>query len=186
MSPRFKCILFLSCCLGSLAGCAQKSADMTSMKQPERPAELDRLEPWIGRWEGTGEMKMIGGQVIKTTGSQEYGWDLDRRVMLARETWGMEGMGPMRGVGFYGYDPIKKAIVSSSFDDWGNVSEGKFKFDPHKNIWHMTYKGHGTMGATTGTGTIVMPDRDTIQWTFEEYFGLIKVMNASGVSKRKM
>ena len=176
----------LFCGFTFLNGCGPSGHDAEmAMKQPERPAELDRLEPWIGRWTGTGEMKMIGGKVVRTTGNQEYTWDLDRRVMLAKETWNMEGLGPMRGVGIYGYDPVSKKIRSSSYDDWGNVSTALFRYDEKNNMWHMKYNGRGAYGSSSGKGTITMPDRDTINYTFEEYFGLIKVMEATGTSKRQ-
>ena len=56
-----------------LPGCMPKMT-MEDMKQmmPKRPVELDLLNPFVGTWESTGEMKFTGlDEVIQATGTME-------------------------------------------------------------------------------------------------------------------
>ena len=74
------CALVLIAC--SMVGCQQGQSEMAAKMKPERPAELDHLEMFVGEWEYTVEQRPAGSEEVKTaSGVDTYRWACDRRVL---------------------------------------------------------------------------------------------------------
>lgn len=158
------------------------------MKPPERPRELDLLEPWLGTWQDSGEFKACGGRVIKSTGTHEISWDLDKRILIERMNADMGEMGKMAGLAIYSYDPREKEFDYRFYGNNGETSRGELDYNEKTKVWTMEVKGRNPMvGAFAAKGTFSMLDRDTIEWTWKEWdaLKLQKFMEGKGTVKRK-
>src|ERR1043166_6113237 len=92
-----------------LTGCDEKSgkvSDMSAMKPPPRPVELDQLESWVGNWTMTGEGN-FGGKSMKSTGRVSTSWEADRRALVSRGEEEAEGNWTMTGEGNFGGKSMK-------------------------------------------------------------------------------
>lgn len=176
--------------LFALAGCAQNEMNMADMKAPQRPAELDQLEPWLGHWEGTWECTMPGAdKPIKGVGTNTVSWEADRWVMIERMTGDMGEMGKFSGIGIWTWDPESKAFRNWWYDSWGSSGHGMTTYDAATRTWTTKATGINPMTGekTSGKGTMKMIGRDQLEWTYTEYdaLGLTKTMEMKGTSKRK-
>lgn len=175
------------------AGCQQgppKGMSMEDMmKPPPRPVELDKLETFVGSWEGTSECKMMGSdEVMAGHGSSTASWDCDRRVVL--EHWDADmGKGDkMHGIGIWTWDPKANKYRNYWFDNLGSTGSGTSTYNEGTLTWHMKTKGTGPMGETVGEGTVKMRDNNSMEWTFSEWnaWKTQKIMEMKGTSRRKM
>lgn len=174
----------------ALSGCAQSEMNMADMRAPQRPAELDQLEPWLGHWEGTWECTMPGSdQPVKGVGTNTVSWEADRWVMIERMTGDMGEMGKFSGIGIWTWDPEGKCFRNWWYDSWGSSGHGKTTYDAATRTWTTTSSGTNPMTGekTHGKGTMKMIGRDKLEWTFTEYdgLGLTKMMEMKGTSTRK-
>jgi hypothetical protein len=173
-----------------LAGCSQQKMDMSSMKPPVRAAELDMLEPMVGNWSFTGEMKMPDGKVIKNSGTSSSAWECDRRVLVERAEEQMEGM-PEKNYSFaiYTWNPDKKAFNTHYINSMGHESHGMMTYDPATKIYHMTGKGPDPMTGQTShfDGHFKMIDNSTGEWEFGiwDAWKLSKTMEGKGTITRR-
>ncbi|MFQ5413152.1 MAG: DUF1579 family protein [Phycisphaerae bacterium] len=177
--------------LGGLAGTAcmptMTIEDLKAMR-PERPPELDRLNMFVGHWEGTGEARMAGlDQVLKSTGTSDITWEADRSALLERGDYEMEGLGNMKGLGLWTYDPKARKYRNAWVDSFGGLGTGTCTYNEKTGTWKMRVKSHGPMGTTIGEGTVRFPDENTMSWTWREWdpLHLVKVFDMTGTSKRK-
>lgn len=189
--------LSCACSFAVLAGCSQQqqgmnNMDPSAMQPPPRPAELDQLNPWVGKWETTAEMTMPDGKKMTGTGSSESAWDLDKRVVIERSTFSMGEMGTMQGMGIFTYCPVTKKFKTAWFSSMGEASMGTMWWDEAKKCWCMkaNYISPMTGEPTEFTGTITMPDNNTMNWEMTEstvgFLGMkTKCWEGKGVSKRK-
>ena len=170
-------------------GCMPKM-DIETIKQsmPQRPAELDQLESLVGRWDTTGEINIaVLEEPLKSTGSGESRWALDKRLIIEDAEFEMDELGKMKMLAIWGWDAKKKKYRTWWFDSMGEVSSGTATYHKPTRTWHMKSWGNKNGHTVLGKGTVKEIDDNTVEWTWNEYglFGLVKFAEMKGVSKRK-
>jgi hypothetical protein len=154
-------------------------------QMPERPAELDRLEAFTGKWRAEGEVKFaMLDEPIKISGTSEAQWDDSRWFLVSREVYDMEHFGKSNGLGTWTYDIHDQEYRSTWVDSMGMVGLGQSEYDEQTNTWHMEAKSYGPWGRSTLKGWVKFIDADTMEWWMVEYQGLMKTAEMSGTGKR--
>jgi hypothetical protein len=192
MARRLTLLTCTCCCWIGLSGCADqnKNMDMSAMKTPPRPVELDKLEPFVGKWEGTSVMTMPDGKTtMNATSSSEFMWELGKRFLVEKGTCKMGDMEPMEMVGVYGYDPAAKEYTTSWYSSMGEASHGEMKYSDKKGCWCMKGRYRDAMSGKMvyGEGHMKMTDANTIEmtWTQWDSMKLMKQFEMKGTSHRK-
>ena len=74
-------------CSALLVGCQPSEEEMATMfNQPPRPAELDRLEAFVGTWKADVEVTMPGSDDVHTSSGQNTTrWAADKWMLT--ENW---------------------------------------------------------------------------------------------------
>ncbi len=189
MNRRNLTVVVLALCAGVMAtGCMPKLTieDVKAMK-PQRPAELDRLNAFVGKWQSEGEAKMTGlDQVLKVTGTSEAKWGDERWFVVSNEKMVMAELGDMEGIGASTYDTKAKVYRSTWVDSMGGVGTGTSSYDEKTNTWHMKGSSYSPWGKSTFKGQFKFLDDANAEWTWTEYGmgGLTKTMEITGTSKR--
>lgn len=175
------------CSASLLAGCAEQKMDMSAMKPPARPAQLDKLEGFAGNWTSSAEMCM-GGKNMKMTGSSTIAWDCDKRVLVERATNEMEGMGKSSEMVIYSWDSDKCEYMVAYFSSMGEGNVGYMKWDEKKGAFMMRGKGKNPMTHQTTIFEMEMrmPDNNTMTFSWSEWDGLHmkKMGEGKGTAKR--
>jgi hypothetical protein len=172
-----------------LVGC-QKPNMEEMMKPPMRPVELDQLNAFVGKWEGTWEMKMAGEEKPMTgKGTDVFAWDADKWV-LTTHSEGTCGEHKMTGTGLWVYDSHEKDFKYGSADNYGMIMVGSGKYDAKTQTWHMKGTSHETIHGqqSVGEGTLKFIDANTMEWHWTEWdscLHLMKFMEMTGTSHRK-
>ena len=169
-----------------LAGCMPKMS-MEDMQPPQRSAQLDLLDAFVGKWTMEGEAKMAGmDEAMKTSGTAEGKWDETKWFLVNRGNFSMGDMGEMVGVEIWSYDLHSKKFRTTWVDSMGSMGYGTAWYDEPTKTWHSRATGHGMMGKTSMKGTAKFIDDDTMEWWFAEYTmgGLKKTMEMTGTSRR--
>lgn len=185
-------IFTLGLCTAAAVGCAQPNKmDPSAMKPPSRPAELDRLEPWVGTWTISGDGTM-GGKKMTSTGTATIAWECDRRVLVERmevTCEEMKEMGKMTGMIVYAWSPHEKEYETNYFNSMGMSADGEMKYNEATRTWHMTGEGDDPMtGAKTHwVGEMKMPDNNTMEWTHATWdaWKLKKLDEGKGTARRQ-
>jgi len=172
-----------------LTGCAPKMTRETLREmKPQRAAELDQLNVFVGTWSGTSECTMAGlDDTLKGNGTTTYRWDLDNNVLVENGAYEIEEMGTMRGMGVMTYDAKRKKFHSSWNDSWGGHGEGWLKRSADGKCWTVKSKSSSSMGDTTGKGTMTFIDNNTVEWSWKEYCmgGMMKCFEMKGTMTRQ-
>ena len=185
--------LCLCCCAAAVAftGCAKPQMDPSAMKPPERPKELDQLEPWVGSWATEGEMTMAEGNTMKMTGTADIAWDCDRNVLVEHMEGASDSMKDMKmlGLAIYSWNAKKKKFYSYYFNNMPMSAEGNLTYNEATKTWKMTGEGYNPMVGqnTHWVGTITMPDNNTMnwKWTTRDAWKLRKLEEGTGTARRK-
>lgn len=164
----------LMVCLGAaalLAGCAQPKMDPAAMKPPERPTELNMLDPWVGTWQVDGEMTMPDGTTMKSTGTANIAWECDRHILVERmeaSSPEMKDMGKMYGMIVYSWDAKDKEFDTVYFNNMNMIADGDMKYDEATRTWTMTGEGYNPMAGqnTHWVGEMKMTDNNTMDYTW--------------------
>jgi len=175
-----------------LVGCAQQKHPMVTMEKMEpapRPAALEKLDPLVGKWEGSGEGRMEGmDEPMKSTGTMTVSWDCDKRVLMERHE-GQFGETKFSMLGVWAWDPAANHYRVYWFDNFGSCAEGTCTYDEASKTWHVKAKGVDAMtgSKTRGEGKMHMIDSNTMEHTWTEWdsWGLKKKGEFRGTSKRK-
>ena len=179
------------CMLSTLiTGCQQSQsqpmnpADMG--KPAPRPAELDRLNAFIGSWEGTMEVKDPSGKITKGTGRSTSTWEAEKRVALERFE-GTMGEEHMSGVGLWSYDTKSGNYQMFWTDSYGNQAHGTGTYDEASKVWHMRSTMENPQKGTKmkEEATLKFTDPNTMEYASTMTVGGKVVMEMSGTSKRK-
>ncbi|MBU0718164.1 MAG: DUF1579 domain-containing protein [Planctomycetes bacterium] len=176
---------------GLLTGCMPKFTieELKNMESP-RPAELDKLNMFVGTWESTGEAKLgflDTDKPLKATSTGKVAWECDGRYLIERSKMNMEELGDMEGMAIYAWDAKAEKFRTWWFDSDGAVEQGTAKYDEKTKTWHFKGKGRSEWGRTHSKGTAKFLDDNNMEWSFTMWDGwkLHKVMEMSGTSKRK-
>ncbi len=173
-------------------GCMPK-LDVESLKamQPARPPEMDRLGGFIGKWEGSGEIRMaVLTEVLPTTGVSTNAWDCDGRCMLEHDEYEMGDLGSVSDVSVWTWDPKGKVFRIHRFDSIGGVAVGTADYHEKSQTWRLKSKTQTPWGAMVSRGTVKMVDEDTLEWTWDEWpawdwLGLFKIAEMKGTNRRR-
>ena len=180
--------LAIAACI-TLSGCMPKMTveEMKAM-MPQRPAELDKLNAFAGRWEFKGEANMAFlEEPLPASGTGESQWDESGWFMVGNSVFRMQGFDDMRGHDTWTYDTHSKKFRSTWVDSMGSTGTGTARFNEKTNTWTMRATSYGPHGKTMMKGCITVIDDDTMEWCWTEYAmgGLMKTMEMCGTSKRK-
>ena len=183
------CALLVTCGSILLTGCMPKmTIDDLKQMRPQRPAELEQLNDFVGKWESTGEATMAGlDEVLKSSGTSEAKWAGDGWYLIEQGTFHMDELGDMQGMAIYTYDAKAKKYRTTWVDSYGTLGVGTGRYDEKTKTWHMKSTNHTPFGKTKMTSEARWVDDDTMDWTMTEYMmgGLIKTMEMKGTAKRK-
>ncbi len=190
MNPRpGYCVLLASVAAIAPTGCMSKMTieDIKAM-MPQRPPELDKLNPFVGRWESTGEARMAGlDRNLKYAGKNEVSWEGDRWYLVNREAGSIEKLGDIRGLGTWTYDVRSKKFRTTWINNMGTLETGIAWHDKNTDTWQMRTTSYGPYGRGSAKGTVRFTDPNTMEWTWAEYMmgGLIKTVEMTGTSTRR-
>ena len=172
-----------------LAGCMPKmTIEEIKAMMPERPAELDKLNAFAGKWTFSGEAKMaVLDEVLPTSGTMESKWEGDGWFLVGTGKFNMGDIGNMEGRETWTYDAHSKKYRSTWVDSMGSTGIGESWIDDKTNTWYMKATSYGFMGKSYMKGWVRIIDDNTQEWEWSEYAmgGLIKTMEMKGTSKRQ-
>ncbi len=181
-------VLLLSMCV-VFAGCMPKMT-LEEMKadMPKRPAELDRLNDFVGKWQFEGEMTMAmlveEDQPLKMSGHNEAKWEGDGWYLVSRGVMNMEPFGETQAIETWSYDAGSKKYRSSWVDSMGMIGYGEGTYDEKTKTWHMKATSYSAWGQSSMKGWAKFTGPDTMEWGWCEYMGLMKTLDMKGTSKR--
>ncbi len=174
-------------CIASVTGCMRPSdAEIAEMmKQPPRPAELDRLDSMIGSWEGDAEITMFD----KTTTSQGRNtsrWAADEWVLIEEFEHDMGDGNMEKGVMMMWWDDHAQKYRVTSATNYGGFGTGTVTYDDKTDKFNWKMKERSRDGhSMTSTGTSKMID-DQAEWQWSVSVPLMgKIMDARGTARRK-
>lgn len=178
----------LALATGLAAGCVPSLTieDVKAMR-PERPAELDKLEQFAGRWEWKGEARLAGlDKVLTFSGRNDASVEGDGWYLVSREVGHMEELGETKGMSTWGYDTRSKKFRTTWVDSMGSIGTGTAWYDAKADVWHLRANTRGPLGSIVGKGRVKFPDPNTMEWSWTDYAmgGLVKTMELRGTSKR--
>ena len=187
MSKRSISVTLLSIGVSALGGCVpQMTIDQMKAEMPQRPAELDRLNAFAGKWVTEGTVRIAGlEEVLVTKGKNEAKWEGDGWYLVNRDTFNRGELGQMRAIETWTYDTYSKKYRSTSVDSMGSTGIGEGRYDEKSKMWYFKATIYGPSGQSTMKGTAEFPDETTMKWTWTEHMGLTKTMEMEGSSKRK-
>ncbi len=174
-----------------LVGCQPSHAEIEAMlKQPPRPAELDRLKAFVGNWKDDVEVKMAGSDETHTGhGQNSTQWAADKWMLVENWEHDMGENDTMKGVSLMWWDARHKKYRATWTDNYGSSGKGTFTYNEETEVWKGEFRErNGETGETTvGEWTAKFPNPSTIEWTWTEWDGwkLIKFLEVSGTSRRQ-
>ncbi|MBU0637638.1 MAG: DUF1579 domain-containing protein [Planctomycetes bacterium] len=180
------CVILVACTLIAAPGCMPKmTIEEMKATMPQRPAELDRLNDFVGKWKYEGEAKMaMLDEPLKTWGTGETTWNDSRWFIEGRSMFNMEHFGESQGLETWTYDIKTKKYRSTWVDSMGMSGTGVATYDEKASKWHMKATSYGPWGKSTMKGWVHFPDPDTMEWWMAEFQGFMKTMEMSGTGKR--
>jgi hypothetical protein len=160
------------------------------MQPPKRPAELDDLALFVGRWEGTHTVTITGmDKPIKGTAVSTVAWEADRWVLVERFTGTMGEGQVMSGLSVWTWDPKGKVFRNDYYENSGNIARGTSWYDKANKVWHIKYKttNPATGRTMTGEGQTRFTDTNTMEWNMVERDGKsgAPMAEMKGTSKRR-
>jgi hypothetical protein len=182
-------VAVLAALLGSvlaLSGCMPHMT-VAQMKEqmPKRPAELDRLDPFVGKWQSEGEARFaMLDQPLKISETAEYKWDKDKWFVSGQGVMKMEEMPDAEGQELWTYDVHAKKYRGIFMLSMGMTGIGEVSYDAKADTWHMSGVNHEPWGKACVKGTIHFRDKDTFEWDMKEYMWLTKTLEMTGTAKR--
>lgn len=174
-----------------LVGCQPSAEEMANfMKQPPRPAELDRLDAFVGNWKSEVEVMMPGSEEPETsTGENTTQWAADKWMLTENWQHQMGENDTMKGANLMWWDKNSKKYRMASTDNYGGHGTGSMTFNEETGVWKFKGKSKdGKTGSkTTFKGTMNFVNPSTIEWVWEEYdgTGLFKFVTVKGTSRRQ-
>lgn len=175
-----------------LCGCEEKKMDMAdAMAPPPRPAELDRLNAWVGTWHSEGKMTMFNGgeHTMQAEGVNHTQWACDGRVIFEEMEYSMGEGERMTAIGIWTWDDKAKKYRSWWFDSHGGQGTGESEYDEENGEWEMTSRSRNPLTGhqTYGEGEVRFLSDDTMEWDFTEWDSLkiTKIMEMKGSSRRQ-
>ncbi len=152
---------------------------------PDRPAALDRLDPFVGKWQVEGEAHFaMLDRPLKISETGEYKWDSDKWFVLGHGVMKMEEMPDTEGQELWTYDVHAKKYRAVFMGSMGMTGVGEAWYDVKTDTWHMSGVSYEPWGKACVKGTIHFLDKDTFEWNMKEYMWLTKTVEMTGTAKR--
>jgi uncharacterized protein (TIGR02246 family) len=115
---------------------------------------LKPLEFLIGDWVDEGEESIVAAS---------YRWGEDRKSLTHEFTVKRAGAPVLKGTQRIGWDPLRRTIMSWTFDSAGGHGEGVWTWD--HDHWIIKLTGVGAMGAPSSATVILTPrGHDSYRW----------------------
>lgn len=113
----------------SLALCAVTFAATTIAQETPQPSpELQKLQPLIGSWRGSGTAQMGPGEPSKWQSHNTYSWALDKFVVQEDAIVSFEGLpNPLVMRNYIGWDNEHQHFVQAGVDNDGHVAINRFE-----------------------------------------------------------
>ena len=178
-------------CSALLVGCQPSEEEMATMfNQPPRPAELDRLEAFVGTWKADVEVTMPGSDDVHTSSGQNTTqWTADKWMLTENWEHAMGKNDTMKGANLMWWDNNSKKYRMASTDNYGGHGTATMTYNEETGVWKFKGKEkNGKTGSkTTSKGTMKFINPSTIEWVWEEYdgTGLFKNITVKGTSRRQ-
>jgi hypothetical protein len=172
-----------------LVGCMPRmTLEQFKAEMPKRPAELDRLNAFVGKWQSEGEAKFaMLDEPLKVTGTCEAKWEGDKWYLVGHAVMKMDDMPETKGMEAWTYDVHAKKYRSTYVDSMGMMGMSESRYDEKADTWYMTATTFGPWGQSQLKGTLRFVNPDTMEWSMTEgmgCMGLMKVMEMKGTGKR--
>ncbi len=169
-----------------LAGCMpHMTIEQMKAQMPKRPAELDRLNAFVGKWQSEGEARFaMLDEPLKFSGTSEAKWEGDKWYIVGRGIGKMADFPETQSLEAWTYDVHAKKYRSTYVDSMGMSGMAESRYDEKTNTWHMTATSFGPWGQSHLKGTLRFTNPDTMEWSMTECMGLMKVMEMKGTGKR--
>lgn len=178
--------LVLACAGLGLTGCMpHMTIEQMKAEMPKRPAELDRLDAFVGKWQFDGQVKFaMLDEPLKTSGTAQTEWAGNRWYLVSRGTQKMGTFDETQTLDTWTYDVHDKKYRSTWVNSMGMLATGEGTYNEKDKTWHMTATSYGPWGKSCMKGTLRFPNADTMEWSMEESMGLMKDMEMTGTGKR--
>lgn len=143
---------------------AEEQAAMAVWMKFMTPSDGHKLlEGWAGKWDAKITMWMApGAPPSVSTGSSENRWIMDGRIIEERFTGTFEGM-PFTGLGYTGYDNVKKEYWGTWMDNMGTgVMRSTGSTSDGGKSWKFTSTSTDPMAGkeVPGESVVTVTDKD--------------------------
>jgi len=163
-------------------GCSARRVDVASLQRPERAAELDAFDAFVGNWKWTATME-VGESSETWSGTSRWSWTLDKRCLQGQMTTRSANQ-EYETVGLWGWNAKQKQYEWSMFNSWGYPQVGTADYDASDKSWTLKYRSVGMDGTTSyGRMGLTIVDANTMDWTMTEWadpLHLVKKMRLTG------
>jgi hypothetical protein len=201
-------IAIVCCCCALLCGlgCAKMRSTfgmdngdpakaMHEMKKPEQPAEMKRLEMFVGNWTGTAEMvtppkpaRKSGSTTAPATQPQQTTmnggstgkWELNGQALRMDGWYEMPNGERVSYIEYWMWDPQAKKYHTTFMSEMGEYGEGWAT--PDATGRNFTYTGRSNRSKVSGT--MRMTDDRTMEWNMTEK-GPHGKMQMKGTSRKQ-
>jgi hypothetical protein len=154
-------------------------------QMPKRPAELDRLNAFVGKWQSEGEATFaMLDEPLKITGTSECKWEGDKWYLVGRGVMTMADFPETEGMETWMYDVHAKKYRSTYVDSMGMMGMSETTYNEKTDIWTMTATSYGPWGKSVMKGTLHFTNPDTMEWSMTEHMGFTKIMEMKGTGTR--
>ncbi len=173
-----------------LQGCAGKiqGADTKNM-QPQRPVQLDRLDAFVGQWEGVTETRIRGvDEISRGTLRGNWTWDCDKWCVVDRSETDLGDDRKRAGVSLWTWDVATQRYRFYWINSAGGTGAGTATYDEGTSTWRTKGRSRSPAGTRNTRGSIRFVDDHTADWVWQEFGGLLrlrKMLEMSGTSRKK-
>ena len=171
-----------------VSGCTDQKVDFSTIQRPERVAELDAYNVFVGKWNWEAELVNADEPDKMWSGTAEWRWELGNQWLHGVLT-AKSARTNFNAAGVWGWNPNSKKYVWWMFNNWGFAQEGTASYCQKCRRWQMNYTSVGLDGTPSfGYYTMKVVDDDTLEWTNLEWadaMHMVKKMEMKGTYKRQ-
>jgi len=169
-------------------GCTVSNVDFSTIERPERAAELDAYNVFVGTWDWEATMANAEEANKAWTGQAKWDWTLDRRCLEGRMS-AKSADAEFESLGVWSWHPKKDKYIWWMFNNWGYPQEGTARYDESSRTWTMKYESVGLDGTSSrGYYEMKVVDNNTLSWRVEEWadgMHMVKKLDMTGTYKRR-
>lgn len=157
---------------GWIGGCAASNQNLGDTPQVHRPVELDKLNMFLGKWEGQFQVRIPGqDQPITGTGTSHYEWTCDRWVLMEHSQTQVDGEDATKDVCLWSWDPKGRKYQLAWLDNTGTMMHATGQFESDGKTMRVIAHGANPLTGkrTYGQGSIAFTDPNTKVWSFKQW-----------------